>query len=75
LEFGIFRILFYRVFLAFYFTREPFAALDRAACDVKAIAPKLLPCLRMRFMKLGSDIEVIAPKLLRQNSIYFIKSS
>ena len=44
LEFRIFIILFYRVyrvFLAFYFfTREPFAALDRAACDVKAI---LLP--------------------------------
>nr|WP_315009928.1 hypothetical protein [uncultured Campylobacter sp.] len=25
--------------------------------------------------ELGSDIEAIAPKLLRQNSIYFIKSS
>ena len=43
LEFTIFKILFHRVFLAFYFTRETFAAPDRAACDVKAIAPKLLP--------------------------------
>lgn len=74
LEFGIFRILFYRVFLAFYFTWEPFAAPDRAACDVKAIVPKLLP-IRADKMTYIVNVKAIVPKLLRQNSIYFIKSS
>jgi len=73
LEFRIFRILFYRVFLAFYFSRG-----SPLLCQIAPLAMLKLLCqsfclLADEIYELGSDIEAIAPKLLRQNSIYFMQ--